>query len=324
MVEEQSDPAVQHVPVMLDEVVRLLGGIGNRPGLRCVDLTLGLGGHAQALIAALPSDARLIGFDRDPAALSRAAQRLAAFGDRVLCEHGRFSDLTAVLDAQGWPTVDVVLADLGVSSLQLDDARRGFSFQRSGELDMRMDPSRGETALDLLARLDERSCAALLRDLGEEPHARRIARAICGGEPSDLPKTTGELRARIAAVVGGGPRGARRDPATLTFQALRIAVNHELDELDALLAALPARLAPGARVAFLAYHSLEDRRVKHAIRQWTARCICPPELPVCRCSGKPRAVRLTSGALRPTEDEVVRNPRARSARLRVVEWCDAG
>jgi 16S rRNA (cytosine1402-N4)-methyltransferase len=321
---EAGDATPDHVPVMQAEVASLLSSLGKRSGVRVVDLTLGLGGHARALLEALPPDTQLLGLDRDPRALPRAAARLAGYGDRVHCVHARFSQLAAALDEMGWEEVDVVLADLGVSSLQLDDATRGFSFQRAGELDMRMDPSGGETALSLLARLDARECAALLRDFGEEPQARRIARAICAGPAEERPTTTDQLRARIASVVGPGGHGARRDPATLTFQALRIAVNQELDELDALLEALPARLAPGARVAFLAYHSLEDRRVKQAIRSWTARCVCPPALPVCRCGGKALAVRLTSGAVRPSEDEVARNPRARSARLRAVEWARGG
>ena len=310
-----------HEPVMLDEVVELLAPALDRPNARVVDLTLGLGGHAAALLGRARSDARLLGLDRDRRALDTAAERLAGYSDRVVVRHARFSDLAGQLDALGWDRVHVVLADLGVSSLQLDDAGRGFSFQREGELDMRMDPTHGESAADLLARLSQSELATLLRDLGEEPEARRIARALCRPGGDARPRTTAELRAAIVRAVGA--RSTRRhDPATLTFQALRIAVNDELQELETLLDLLPERLAVGGRAAFLAYHSLEDRLVKQHFRTWSARCVCPPELPICRCGGKARAIRLTPGAARPQPEEVVGNPRSRSARLRALEWVD--
>ncbi|HEY8514226.1 MAG TPA: 16S rRNA (cytosine(1402)-N(4))-methyltransferase RsmH [Candidatus Binatia bacterium] len=310
----------RHEPVMLHEVTELLAPAVARPGARIVDVTLGLGGHSAALLERAAADARLLGLDRDDDALAIAGERLAPWGERVVLRHARFSELAQTLDELGWERVDAVVADLGVSSLQLDDAQRGFSFQREGELDMRMDRTRGESAADLLARLSQSEIAALLRDLGEEPEAKRIARALCRAE-GGRPRTTQELRAAVLRAVGG--RATRRhDPATLTFQALRIAVNDELGELENLLETLPQRLAPGARVAFLAYHSLEDRIVKQHLRRWSARCVCPPELPVCQCGGKARAIRLTPGAQRPSDDEVARNPRARSARLRAVEWVD--
>jgi len=316
-----SDQRFAHEPVMLDEVVELLAPVLARPGARIVDLTLGLGGHSAALLARAREDVRLLGLDRDPRALASAAERLAHFGDRVIVRHARFSELPTRLAELGWDRVDAVLADLGVSSLQLDDAGRGFSFQREGDLDMRMDPTRGESAADLLARLTQGELADLLRDLGEEPEARRIARALCRASADERPRTTAELRAAIVRAVGA--RATRRhDPATLTFQALRIAINDELSELESLLAILPEHLTRGGRAAFLAYHSLEDRLVKQCFRSWSARCVCPPELPICRCGGKARAVRLTPGAARPMVDEVARNPRARSARLRAVEWVD--
>jgi 16S rRNA (cytosine1402-N4)-methyltransferase len=314
-----------HEPVMAREIVGLLAAPAQgepsqrrlRPGAVVVDATVGLGGHAAALLGALPQDARLFGLDRDPEALEIAARRLAAFGDRVELVHARFSALGDVLRERGIERIDGLVADLGVSSLQLDAARRGFSFRAAADLDMRMDRTRGETAADLLRRTTESELAQLLAEYGEEPEARRIARAIARGP---RPATTEELQAAVLAAVRRRP--ARRDPATLTFQALRIAVNRELEELDALLDALPGLLAPGARVAILSYHSLEDRRVKEAFRRWTASCVCPPGLPVCRCGGKARAVRLTRGALRPQPGEIELNPRARSARLRAVEWVD--
>lgn len=317
--ETERPPA--HEPVMLDEVVELLAPALQKPGARIVDVTLGLGGHSAALLRAAHADARLLGLDRDPHALASAATRLSDYGDRVVVKHARFSELAMRLDELGWDRIDVLLADLGVSSLQLDDAGRGFSFMREGELDMRMDPTRGESAADLLARLAQGELASLLRDLGEEPEAKRIARAICRAGAEGRPRTTAELRAAVVRAVGA--RASRRhDPATLTFQALRIAVNDELGELESLLDLLPERLARGGRAAFLAYHSLEDRIVKQHFRSWSARCVCPPELPICQCGGKARAMRLTPGAARPTAEEVARNPRARSARLRAVEWVD--
>lgn len=306
-----------HEPVMRDEIVHLLVGDAPRPGLRVVDLTVGLGGHAEALLAALPADAGLLGIDRDEEALAVAGRRLAGFAGRAQLAHGRFGELPRLLVARGWERVDALIADLGVSSLQLDEGRRGFSFRADAALDMRMDAADGETAADLLRRATVEEIEGWLRSFGEEPEARRIARAIATG---DRPSTTAELRERVAQASRRRP--VRRDPSTLTFQALRIAVNRELEELDALLAALPSVLAPGARVAILSYHSLEDRRVKEAFRAWTARCTCPPELPVCRCGGRARANRLTRRAARPTEEEIARNPRARSARLRALEWCD--
>ena len=320
------DPIVAHQPVMQEEVVRLLTSAPapdprRAARLRLVDATLGDGGHAAALLDAAPG-AELLGVDRDPQALPRAVARLARFGERARCVRACFSELEEVLDRQGWQTIDGLVADLGVSSLQLDLPSRGFSFRQAAPLDMRMDPSAGESAAELLQRLTERELGDLLRAFGEEPRARAIARAIERAKGRGAsPISTEELRAIVAQVAGAGVRGrSPRDPATRTFQALRVAVNQELDELERLLAALPRRLAPGARVAILAYHSLEDRPVKTCFRSWTARCSCPPELPRCVCGGTARALDLTRGALRPGADEVARNPRSRSARLRAVAW----
>lgn len=309
-----------HEPVMRADVVRLLLP-EPRPGLRLIDLTVGLGGHAEALLDAAPPDAQLIGLDRDAIALERAGARLERFGSRVTLVQSPFSGMSEAMDRAGWARADGVLADLGVSSLQLDDAQRGFSFQADAPLDMRMDPSRGESAAALLARLDERELGVLIRELGEEPAARRIARSI---KRSDQPlTTTGALRAAVHRAVG--PRRGRRklDPSTLTFQALRIAVNAELDELDAILAQLPDRLAEHGRAVVLSYHSLEDRRVKRTFALWAKACVCPPELPICQCGGRARARALTRRVATPSEEEIARNPRARSARLRAIEWLDA-
>ena len=316
--EEWEVDGLEHEPVMRADVIRLLLPLP-RPGLRLVDLTVGLGGHAQALLDAAPRDAELLALDRDRAALDRARTRLARFGDRVHFVQAPFSMLGAAMGEVGWAHADAILADLGVSSMQLDDAARGFSFRADAPLDMRMDPSRGESAAELIERLDEGELARVLRELGEEPHARRIARAIKRAGAS--PATTAALRAAVHRAVGPR-RGRRRDPATLTFQALRIAVNAELDELDGLLAGLPDHLGPGSRVVALSYHSLEDRRVKRAFGRWRKSCICPPELPVCRCGGRPRAHGLTRRVATPSAHEIAVNPRARSARLRAIEWLD--
>jgi 16S rRNA (cytosine1402-N4)-methyltransferase len=324
----------QHIPVMRDEIVAAMLGAAparrrgrqgpasalrqDRP-LRLVDLTLGLGGHATALLEAAPAGSELLGLDRDLDALAIAGNRLAGFGARFQSAHACFSELPAEMKRIGWTRVDGVFADLGVSSLQLDAGERGFSFRHEAALDMRMDQSRGETAAELLERVDEVELTRILRELGEEPAARRIARAVCTAHPK--PATTEELRSLVGRVAGG-PRHRRRriDPATLTFQALRIAVNRELLELKTLLAGLPDVLAAGARVVFLAYHSLEDRRVKNAFRNWLRACVCPPELLICRCGGVPRAQAVIRGAAKPGDDEIAANPRARSARLRAIAW----
>ena len=308
-----------HVPVMSTEVVEaMLGGVRVAP-LRLVDLTFGLGGHSRALLEAAPAGSEILCLDRDPEALAIARENLAPFAPRVHAIHACFSDLPEQLAKLNWSGVDGVFGDLGVSSLQLDSAERGFSFRADAALDMRMDASRGETVAELLAGIEEIELTRVIRELGEEPAARRIARAICQADPR--PSTTEELRALIGKVAGG-PRHHRRriDPATLTFQALRIYVNRELEELETVLALLPEVLKPEGRAVFLAYHSLEDRRVKYAFREWMRACICPRELLVCQCGGVPRASAVVRGAAKPSSEEVARNPRSRSARMRALRW----
>jgi len=299
-----------HIPVMVGEAVEWLRP---RPGAFLVDATVGLGGHAAALLAAAP-DARLLGVDRDPSALARARERLAVHGERVVLRQARFADVARILSEAGWDGADAVLLDLGVSSLQLDESTRGFSFQADGPLDMRMDPTASVTAAALVNELPERDLAHLIAEYGEEPRARAVARAIVRARPL---ATTAELARAVGAVLGR-PRPGRH-PATQTFQAIRIAVNEELDELDRFLAEGWSLLRPGGRLAILAYHSLEDRRVKEAFRRWAATCLCPPRTPVCTCGWRAKVRVLTRRPLRPTAEEIVRNPRARSARLRVVE-----
>jgi 16S rRNA (cytosine1402-N4)-methyltransferase len=299
-----------HVPVMVGEAVEWLRP---RPGACLVDATVGLGGHAAALLAAAP-DTRLLGLDRDPHALRRAAERLAPWGERVVLRRASFADVAGELAAVGWDGADGMLVDLGVSSLQLDDVARGFSFRAAGPLDMRMDPDAPASAADVVNRWDEGDLARVIREYGEEPRARAVARAIVRARPL---ATTTALAEVVRRVLGRGRPGL--DPATRTFQGIRIAVNDELRALDALLADGWRLLRPGGRLAVLAYHSLEDRPVKEAFRRWAARCLCPPNVVRCVCGWSAKVRVLTPRPLRPAAEEIARNPRSRSARLRVVE-----
>lgn len=319
-----------HQPVMAERVTALLAT--DEPGV-LVDATVGAGGHAAALLAASGPRTRLLGIDRDDAALDRADAALADYGDRVQLWHAPFDELDAILD-EAFPgeAVRGVVYDLGVSSLQLDTPERGFSLQADAPLDMRMDPSSGEPASALLDRLDSDEIARLLRELGEERHARRIARAIAAARPVTR---TGELAEIVTGAVPAAARGGPRHPATRTFQALRIAVNGELDRFRASLPQALERLAPapgpaappgsvrGGRVVVLAYHSLEDRIAKRTLADAARDCVCPPDLPVCGCGREARVRLLTRGAERPTEAEVAANPRSRSARLRAAERTSA-
>ncbi len=289
----------QHEPVLVAETLGLLQA--GRGGL-FVDCTVGLGGHSRAILEAGAS--RLIGLDRDPEALRLAAQALAAFGDRVELVHADYRDVDRVLDERGTATVAGMLADLGVSSMQLDSPGRGFSFRRDEPLDMRMDQSQGESAAQLLASIDERELADVIFQYGEERFSRRIARAIVAERRVAPVLTTGRLAQIVRRAVPH--RGYQRiDPATRTFQALRIWVNRELEGLESFLAAAARRLLAGARLAVISFHSLEDRIVKH-----TFRALERGEL----------AVRIvTKRPLEATEEEIARNPRARSAKLRAIE-----
>ncbi len=268
-----------------------------------VDCTVGLGGHATELLE--HGATRLIGFDRDPAALAIAKQTLARFGDRVELVHTDYRELAGVLDARGIAGVAGVLADLGVSSLQLDAPGRGFSFRRDDPLDMRMDTSTGPTAADLIAGVDERTLADVIYRFGEERHARRVARFIVAASAAGRIETTGQLADVVRRAV---PRKGfvRIDPATRTFQAIRIWVNRELDGLEVFVSDVARRLDPGGRMAVITFHSLEDRVVKHTLRQIQA-------------AGDIGLKVLTKRPIVPSDAEVERNPRARSAKLRVAE-----
>lgn len=302
----------RHVSVLAREVADLLRPA---PGRIVLDGTLGGGGHAEALLA---RGARVIGIDKDPRALAAATARLARYGEAFRAVRADFRDARNVLAALGIAGVDGALVDLGVSSPQLDDASRGFSFRDAGPLDMRMG-GEGETVAELLARVEERELERILREYGEEPFARPVARAVkravADGEPLDT--------ARLAEIVAGAiPRRAwprRIHPATRTFQALRIAVNDELGALAAWLDSLPSVLNVGGRAAAVAFHSLEDRMVKERFRALTHACTCPPDLPVCACGARSSFEAVTRRAVQASGDEIAGNPRARSARLRVVE-----
>src|SRR5215467_6058033 len=288
-----------HEPVMVPQVLDLLAPA--RGGV-FVDCTVGLGGHSRALLEAGAS--RVVGLDRDQAALAIAGNALAAFRDRVELVHADYRELERVLDERGISAVDGALADLGVSSMQLDADGRGFSFRRDEPLDMRMDQTRGETAAALLDQADEEDIADAIFRFGEERFSRRVARAIVNARRESPIETTGRLAAIVRRAVPH--RGYQRiDPATRTFQALRIWVNRELDGLDEFLARATERLLAGARLAVITFHSLEDRIVKHAFRALAA-----PD-------GALRIV--TKRPLTPADDEVARNPRARSAKLRAIE-----
>ena len=306
-----------HLPVLAEEVVEMLAP---HPGSLQIDATLGGGGHTERILEAASPDGRVLGLDADPAAIERTRQRLARFGDRLVLRQANFRDLATVAPAAGFGAVDGVLLDLGLSSHQLADRERGFSFRTGGPLDMRFDTARGEPAAALLARLTADDLAALLRRYGEEPHAGRIARAIVaarGAGPVDTAERLAEVVALAVPRRPGPP--PRIHPATRTFQALRIAVN---DELGALVAVLPAALdllRPGGRLAVLAYHSLEDRIVKRFVAAERRGCVCPPVFPVCRCGRSPRLRPVGRQPTVPVEQEVAANPRARSARLRVAE-----
>ncbi len=302
-----------HVPVLRDQVVELLAT--TREGV-FVDATLGLGGHASAVLAAAPG-LRLIGLDRDPRALELARERLSPWFDRVCLINRSFSDLPGVLDELGEERPVAILADLGCSSLQLDSPSRGFSFLNDGPLDMRMGAV-GPTAADLVNHADEDELMRILWNYGEERRARALARAIVERRRRRPLMRTGDLVDVVLSVLGPRHRG-RIHPATRTFQAIRIAVNDELGQLERFLEPAAERLAPGGRLAVISFHSLEDRIVKHTLRRLEGRCTCPPDLPVCRCGARRLVHPLTTKPIRPSESEMQANPRSRSARLRAVE-----
>lgn len=307
-----------HDPVLLGEC---LSWLALRPGALVVDGTVGGGGHAAAILERTAPDGRLVGLDVDPEALEAAAERLRAFGPRAVLVRASFRRLGEVLDDRRISPVDGVLLDLGVSSHQLDAPERGFRFAgESAErtrLDMRMDPTHGETAAERLRDASFDELARWFRDYSDLPGARRLARAIVEVREHEPLETAADLIALIRRC--GIGRGRKHDPATLVFQALRIAVNDEIGALAEGLEAAVDHLRPGGRLVVVAYHSAEDRVVKNHFRDAARGCTCPPRQPVCTCGGTRRLRLLTRRPVRPGEDEVRRNPRSRSARLRAAE-----
>lgn len=312
-------PTPPHVPVLRDRVVAL---VADAPAGAVVDVTLGAGGHAEAVLDARldrHGAATLVGLDRDPHALQLAGDRLARFRDdpRVRLElvRTRFDAFDAVLDELAIERVAAVVLDLGLSSMHVDDPERGFSYRHAGPLDMRMDPDQPRSADDLVNTAAPGELVRILRTYGEERFATRIVRAIVDARPVT---TTTQLAEVVRDAIPQAGRRHGGHPATRTFQALRIAVNDELEALDALLPTVVDRLLPGGVVVALSYHSLEDRLVKRAFAAATASCTCPPELPVCVCGGRAKAEHLIRRPERPDELEVASNPRASSALLRAV------
>jgi 16S rRNA (cytosine1402-N4)-methyltransferase len=307
-----------HLPVLAEEVLAMLAP---RSGSLQIDATLGGGGHTERILEASNPDGRLLGLDADPAAIARVDARLRpVYGDRLVLRQGNFRELAEVAPAAGFGAVDGALFDLGLSSFQLADTERGFGFRAGGPLDMRFDTSRGVPAAELLATLDAKELTALFRRYGEEPKAGRIARAIVEARREAPVETAEELAALVERVLPRNPRQPRRThPATRVFQALRIAVNEELEALEAGLAAAVDLLRPGGRLVVLSYHSLEDRIVKRFFAAERRGCVCPPELPVCVCGRNPRLRLLTRRSVTPTAEEVAANPRSRSARMRAAE-----
>jgi 16S rRNA (cytosine1402-N4)-methyltransferase len=305
-----------HLPVLAEEVLTLLAPAS---GSLQIDTTVGGGGHTERILEATDPDGRLLGLDADGAAIARVRDRLAArFGDRLVLRQANFRELGEVAPAAGFSAVDGLLFDLGLSSFQLADVERGFGIRAGGPLDMRFDTTVGVPASELLATLDARELTVLFRRYGEEPQAGRIARAIVEARRTAPVKTSEDLAALVERVAPGAPGRRRIHPATRIFQALRIAVNAELDALAVGLAAALDLLRPGGRLVVLSYHSLEDRIVKRFLEAERKGCICPPSVPVCVCGRTPR-LRLLTRSLTAGPAELAANPRARSARLRAAE-----
>ena len=301
----------EHVPVLLDEVVEALNV---RPGKRYVDCTLGNGGHAKAILSKCQPGGELLGIDADPEAIALAQHNLYDYFENTVIINDNFYNLDRICQETDFCSVDGIVFDLGLSSLQLESAERGFSFQRSGPLDMRFSPDEPLTAADIVNSMPEAELAKLILIYGEESQAYRIARNIAQHRPIT---DTAQLAALVANTVGDRP--TRIHPATRTFQALRIAVNHELEHLSAVLEQSVNLLISGGRLVVISYHSLEDRIVKNFMLRETRACICPPSLPECRCHHQPTLLLAERHPVVPTEFEIARNPRSRSAKLRVAQ-----
>lgn len=302
-----------HISVLYDAV---LSGLNIRPAGRYVDGTIGAGGHAAGILEAAP-EGRLLGLDRDPSALAISGERLRTYGDRVQLVQGNFAEIEQIVDRLGFGPVDGIVLDLGLSSMQLADPKRGFSFRRDGPLDMRFDPAAPGRAEEFVNSSTVDELADVLYRYGEEPASRAIARAIVAARPV-------QTTAQLAEVVENAVRRTKRSrsgqihPATRTFQAIRIVVNRELQSLERGLEGAVNVLGSGGRLAVISFHSLEDRIVKQFFARESRDCICPPETLVCVCGHRARIARVTGKPIRPAEQEINENPRSRSARLRIA------
>ncbi len=303
-----------HVPVLLNEV---LDGLNLKPDGVYVDGTLGLGGHSAQILSHSGPQSRLIGFDRDPNAIEYAKQALASFGDRATLVHASYIEMAEHLARLEIEQVDGILLDLGLSSLQMDTPERGFTFREAGPLDMRFDPTAMVTAADLVNTWDETELANVIYLYGEERASRRIAKAIVQNRPIKTTKALADIVA--AAIPPASRRKMKIHPATRTFQALRIAVNSELNAVEMIIPQAIDLLAPGGRLAIISFHSLEDRLVKHAFREAEKDCICPPQQLSCVCGNTAKLKRITRKPITASEEEIAQNPRSRSAKLRVAE-----
>lgn len=306
-----SEDPFPHRPVLYKETIQYL--VPSSPK-RYLDCTAGAGGHAEGILIESAPSGELLALDLDPMAIELTRQRLSPFGNRAHVMQASYLQSAEILQMIGWQGVDGIVMDLGVSSMQLDQSERGFSFRQDGLLDMRFDPTQGQTAADLVNKLEETDLADIIWRYGEERYSRRIARAILRARPL---KTTGELAEVVRNAIGRSKE--KQDPATRTFQALRIAVNDELKTVEQAIPRLIALLNPYGRLAVISFHSLEDRLVKQAFKRESSDCICPPEQPVCTCGHKASVRILTSKPIVASPDEVEINPRSRSAKLRVVE-----
>jgi len=300
-----------HVPVLLDEVI---AGLQAQRGGYFVDCTVGLGGHAAAILEKISPSGRLLGIDADPEAIKVSQDKLSDYGEAVTLVNDNFVNLEAICRRYHFHPVDGILFDLGVSSLQLDTAERGFSFHLDAPLNMRFDPGQGLTASDIVNSFSEQELAKLIEKYGEERHSRRIARYIVQNRPI---ATTVELASLVKQASSG--KRAKIHPATRTFMAIRIAVNSELQNLELALKQTINLLRPGGRLTVISYHSLEDRIVKQFMRDAASSCLCPPGTVVCRCGHVPTLKLISRKVIKPTSLEIESNPRSRSAKLRIAE-----
>jgi len=302
---------VVHQPVLLQEV---LEGLKVGPGGRFIDGTLGAGGHTQAILEASQPDGRVLAFDVDPEAIEIAQGRLAPYGDRVLIRKQSYVEMAEAAAELDWPQSDGILLDLGASSLQFDQAERGFSFRNSGPIDMRFDPGANHPASVIVNEWSEQGLVDLLETYGEQPRARRVAQAIVAARPIESTKDLAEV---VARALRAKKRGIH--PATKTFQALRIVVNSELENIKEVLPAALSMLKVGGRLAVISFHSLEDRIVKQYFVTESKDCICPPDQLICTCGHLAQVRRVTRKPVSASEEELADNPRARSAKLRIIE-----